>query len=52
MTAPLRTWGRAARCSSLVHNFGTFGGVLDHSDKDDVASAEIVLHLMSDYIRG
>ena len=30
----------------------TFGGVLDHSDKDDVASAEVVLQLMkNDYVR-
>jgi pSer/pThr/pTyr-binding forkhead associated (FHA) protein len=36
----------------LVHNYGTFEGVLDHSDKDDVATAEAVLQLMKkDYIR-
>jgi pSer/pThr/pTyr-binding forkhead associated (FHA) protein len=36
----------------LVHNYGTFEGVLDHSDKDDVATAEVVLQLMKkDYIR-
>src|SRR4051812_24053016 len=35
-----------------VVNHGTFRGVLDHSDKDDVATAELVLGLMKrDYIR-
>jgi hypothetical protein len=36
----------------LVLNHGTFGAVLDHSDKDDVATAEGVLALMKrDYLR-
>ncbi len=54
MTAPLKDLGpEQLDVLQLVHNYGTFGGVLDHSDKDDVASAEIVLHLMkNDYIRG
>jgi len=30
----------------LVHNYGTFRGVLDHSDKDDVATAELILQLL------
>lgn len=36
----------------LVHNYGSFRGVLDHSDKDDVATAELVLQLLQkDVIR-
>ncbi len=30
----------------LAHNFGTLGGVLDHSDKDDVQTAEQLVALM------
>ncbi|HEY8207808.1 MAG TPA: DUF4388 domain-containing protein, partial [Myxococcaceae bacterium] len=54
MSSPLKDLGpEQLDVLQLVHNHGTFGGVLDHSDKDDVASAEIVLHLIkSDYIRG
>ncbi|HZN94557.1 MAG TPA: FHA domain-containing protein [Myxococcales bacterium] len=53
MTAPLKELGpEQLDVLQLVHNYGTFQGVLDHSDKDDVASAEIVLQLMkSDYVR-
>ena len=53
MSAPLKDLGpEQLDVLQLVHNYGSFGGVLDHSDKDDVASAEIVLQLMkSDYIR-
>jgi pSer/pThr/pTyr-binding forkhead associated (FHA) protein len=36
----------------LVHNFGSLRGVLDHSDKDDVAAAEILLGLIKrEYVR-
>jgi len=53
MTAPLKELGpEQLDVLQLVHNHGTFQGVLDHSDKDDVASAEIVLQLIkSDYVR-
>jgi pSer/pThr/pTyr-binding forkhead associated (FHA) protein len=30
----------------LVHNYGSLGGVLDHSDQDDVLTAEAVLQLI------
>lgn len=30
----------------LVHNYGTLAGVLDHSDKDDVVTAELVVALI------
>ena len=36
----------------LAHNFGSLGGVLDHSQKEDVATAEDVLHLLkAGYLR-
>ena len=36
----------------LVHNYGSLQGVLDHSDKEDVASAEVLLELLKrDYVR-
>jgi pSer/pThr/pTyr-binding forkhead associated (FHA) protein len=36
----------------LVHNYGTLIGVLDHSDQDDVLTAEAVLQLIKrDYVQ-
>jgi hypothetical protein len=36
----------------LIHNYGSFQAVLDHSEKDDVATAEIVLKLVKkEYVR-
>jgi pSer/pThr/pTyr-binding forkhead associated (FHA) protein len=36
----------------LVHNYGSFRGVLDHSEKDDVQAAEVLLGLIRrEYIR-
>ncbi len=36
----------------LVHNYGALQGVLDHSDKEDVACAEVLLDLLKrDYVR-
>ena len=36
----------------LVYNFGALGGVLDHSDKDDVQTAEVLVELLKrDYVR-
>lgn len=36
----------------LVHNYGSLKGVLDHTDKNDVQAAEIVLGLIQkDYVR-
>jgi hypothetical protein len=36
----------------LVHNYGSLKGVLDHSEKDDVTAAELVLKLLRhDYVR-
>ncbi len=36
----------------LVHNYGSLNAVLDHSDKDDVATAEVLIQLMKkDYVR-
>lgn len=36
----------------LAYNFGSFQGVLDHSDLDDVATAEVVANLLKkDYLR-
>ncbi|MBX5481468.1 MAG: DUF4388 domain-containing protein [Myxococcaceae bacterium] len=36
----------------LVHNYGSLRGVLDHSDKDDVVTAETLIHLLKkDYVR-
>jgi pSer/pThr/pTyr-binding forkhead associated (FHA) protein len=37
----------------LVHNYGSMQGVLDHTEKDDVAAAELVLFLVKkEYVRG
>jgi pSer/pThr/pTyr-binding forkhead associated (FHA) protein len=37
----------------LAHNYGSLQGVLDHSQADDVATAEIVLQMIKkDYLRG
>ena len=37
----------------LVHNYGSFTGVLDHSPQDDLQVAEIVVELIKrDYVRG
>jgi pSer/pThr/pTyr-binding forkhead associated (FHA) protein len=36
----------------LIHNYGSLRGVLDHSDRDDVQAAEMVLGLIKrDYVR-
>ncbi|MGA9524202.1 MAG: FHA domain-containing protein [Myxococcaceae bacterium] len=36
----------------LVHNYGSLNAVLDHSEKDDVATAEVLIQLMKkDYVR-
>ncbi len=36
----------------LVYNFGSLGGVLDHSDKDDAQAAELLVELLRrDYVR-
>ena len=36
----------------LAHNYGSLQGVLDHTDKDDVAAAEILLNLVQkEYVR-
>ena len=36
----------------LVHNYGSLKGVLDHTDKNDVQAAEVVLSLIQkDYVR-
>jgi hypothetical protein len=53
MTAPLRDLTpEQLDVLQLVHNYGTLQGVLDHSEKDDVATAEGVVHLLKkDYIR-
>jgi hypothetical protein len=37
----------------LVHNYGSFNGVLDHSAQDDLQVAEIMVELIRrDYVRG
>ena len=37
----------------LVHNYGSFNGVLDHSPQDDLQVAEIMVELIKkDYVRG
>jgi hypothetical protein len=37
----------------LVHNYGSFNGVLDHSPQDDLQVAEVVADLIKrDYVRG
>jgi hypothetical protein len=53
MTAPLRELSpELLDVLQLVHNYGSLGGVLDHSEQDDVAAAEAVLQLIKrDYVR-
>ncbi len=53
MTAPLRELPPdLLDVLQAVHNYGTLQGVLDHSEKDDVLCAELVLQLMQkDYVR-
>ncbi len=37
----------------LVHNYGSFNGVLDHSPQDDLKVAEVMVELIKkDYVRG
>ena len=37
----------------MVHNYGSLDGVLDHSDKDDAKTADLLVQLLKkDYIRG
>jgi pSer/pThr/pTyr-binding forkhead associated (FHA) protein len=46
MNAPLRALSaEELDALQLVHNYGSLKGVLDHSDKDDVTSARLVLSL-------
>jgi hypothetical protein len=54
MTAPLRELSpEHLDILQLVHNYGSMEGVLDHCEKDDVATAELVLALIKkDYVRG
>ncbi|MGQ0507224.1 MAG: FHA domain-containing protein [Myxococcaceae bacterium] len=54
LTAPLRDLSEEQLdVLQAVHNYGTLQGVLDHSEKDDVTSAEAVLQLMQkEYVRG
>jgi hypothetical protein len=53
MSAPLRELSAdELDVLQLVHNYGSLKGVLDHSEKDDVAAAEMVLKLLrGDVIR-
>jgi hypothetical protein len=53
MTAQLRELGpELLDVLQLVHNYGSLGGVLDHSEQDDVVAAESVLQLIKrDYVR-
>ncbi len=53
MTAPLRELSpELLDVLQLVHNYGSLGGVLDHSEQDDVQAAEAVLQLIKrDYVR-
>ena len=53
MTAPLRELSpELLDVLQLVHNYGSLGGVLDHSEQDDVQAAESVLQLIKrDYVR-
>lgn len=54
MTAPLKELTpELLDVLQLVHNFGTLGGVLDHSDQDDVLTAEAVMQLIKrEYVQG
>jgi len=53
MTAPLRELTpELLDVLQQVHNYGSLGGVLDHSEQDDVQAAEAVLQLIKrDYVR-
>jgi hypothetical protein len=53
MTAPLRELTpELLDVLQAVHNYGSLGGVLDHSESDDVVAAEAVLQLIKrDYVR-
>ncbi|HYO59502.1 DUF4388 domain-containing protein [Archangium sp.] len=53
MTAPLRELTpELLDVLQAVHNHGSLGGVLDHSEQDDVQAAEAVLQLIKrDYVR-
>jgi pSer/pThr/pTyr-binding forkhead associated (FHA) protein len=53
LTAPLRELTpEMLDVLQLIHNFGSLGGVLDHSDQDDVLTAEAVMQLMKrEYIQ-
>jgi pSer/pThr/pTyr-binding forkhead associated (FHA) protein len=47
MNAPLRALSsEELDALQLVHNYGSLKGVLDHSDKDDVTSARLVVSLI------
>ena len=54
MTAPMRELnGEQLDVLQLVHNYGSMQGVLDHSDKDDVTTATVLLDLIRrDVVRG
>ena len=53
LTVPLKELGpKQLDVIQLVHNYGSLQGVLDHSDQDDVVTAEVVLDLLRrDYVR-
>ena len=53
MTAPLKELTPDLMdVLQLVHNYGSLIGVLDHSDQDDVLTAELVLQLLKrDYVQ-
>ncbi|MCY1080566.1 DUF4388 domain-containing protein [Archangium lansingense] len=53
MTAPLRELTpELLDVLQQVHNYGSLGGVLNHSEQDDVQAAEAVLQLIKrDYVR-
>ncbi len=53
MTSPLRELSAdELDILQLAHNYGSLKGVLDHSEKDDVSAAEIVLRLLKrDFVR-
>jgi len=53
MTVPLRDLSKdELDVLQLVHNFGSLQAVLDHSDKDDVKTAELLIDVMKkDYVR-
>jgi Domain of unknown function (DUF4388)/Inner membrane component of T3SS, cytoplasmic domain len=53
LTAPLRELGaEELDLLQLVHNYGSFSGVLDHSPQDDVTAATSLMSLIQrDYVR-